>query len=309
MKYNIEPIINKYFSCHQGLLATYASYKKREYIMIFSESWGFRYQREDYPFGVSLSPNYQGRRGILLEKYHGIKIVKEQYTDHKLLMNRIKILLTQSPIMLHCDVFNCPWNILYQRNHVNHYVLIIGLNDSTKQIYILDPYSTKAENTIDISNIAPDSGDISYFVTNEISNIQIENYIFEIDISLRHIDNTGFFQSFKNFHTDFKTRFEEVMITDYLDVYAIPLIINLRRIANQRYCYCIFLNEMLDKKLLNPPILNMMESIAEKYELLRVLLIKQILKKKMNIKESSNIISDIIDREHEAYGKMKLFIA
>lgn len=248
MKYEIEPIINQYFSCHQGVLATYAAYQNRSYDMIFSETWGFMYQREDRPFGTSLNPGYQNRRELLLEKFHGIKVINEQYNDSENLINLIQSKLLQSPIILHCDVFDCPWNISYQRNHLNHYVMIIGFNENSKQVFVLDPYSTKYENIVDIISNAPNSGDVSYFKTMPIGNLQTEDYLLEINNNLNHINNSGFFHNFENFYSEFQTRFAEVMLSDYTDVYAIPLIINLRRIANQRYCYCLFLNKMIKKK-------------------------------------------------------------
>jgi hypothetical protein len=306
MKHEIEPVINQYFSCHQGLLATYAAYQKREYDMMFSESWGFNYQSGDHPFGSSLDPYYQNRREILLEKFHGIKVIDEKYTSKANLIDLLQSTLPQCPIILYCDVYNCPWNISYQRNHIDHYILAIGLSDNMEQIYILDPYSTKDENTVDIAHIAPDSGDISSFTTMQMNNLQAEDYFLEIKNSLNHINNIGFFQNIENFYSNYLTRFEEVMLSEYTDVYAIPLIINLRRIANQRYCYCMFLNKMISKKLLDPSISNMMEKIAEKYSLLRILLIKQVMKKRSN-NECLDIISEIMSNEHDAYEKMKSY--
>lgn len=133
MKHDIEPIINEYLSCHQGLLATYASYQKREYDMIFAESWGFKYRKEDQPFGMSLDPDYQNRRELLLEKFHGIKVIDELYNDKNDLINLIQSKLPQSPVILHCDVFDCPWNISYQRNHIDH-LSSIDLNEKTAKL-------------------------------------------------------------------------------------------------------------------------------------------------------------------------------
>ena len=100
MKHNIDPIINQYFSCHQILLATYASYKQRNYEMIFAESWGFKFIKGDQPFGTSLHPGYQRRRNILLEKYHGIRVNKVYYANSENLLEFIKLTLPCSPIMI-----------------------------------------------------------------------------------------------------------------------------------------------------------------------------------------------------------------
>lgn len=307
MKHNIEPVINQYFSCHQALLATYATYQELGYDMMFAESWGFEYEKDDTPFGISLEPGYQNRRELLLEKFHGIITKEQRYTYQENLLDLLQSIIPNSPIMLYCDVFDCPWNISFKRNHIDHYILITGVDDNKKQIYTLDPYSTKDENIIDIDSVAPKNGYVSSFRIIPTDNLQIEDYLLEITNTIDHMKNSGFFQNLESFYNDFQTRFEEVMLSEYTDVYAIPLIINLRRIANQRYCYCIFLNKMINKNLLEPSILSMMEGIAEKYSLLRILLIKQIMKKKNNNKEGSDILAEIMSNEYAAYEKMKSF--
>jgi hypothetical protein len=307
MKHNINPITNQYFSCIQIAIATYASYQKRDYEMMFAESWGFGYHKDDYPFGASLNPGHQNRIGLLLEKFHGIQDKYVPYSDKKSLLQLFESILPNSPVILCCDVFNCPWNISYKRNHINHSIIITGIDKTTKNLYVLDPYITKDENIIDIDRIAPDNGYINYFITLPINKHQVNDYQLEIINTLNHINNSGFFQNFKNFYNDFQIRFEEVIFSEYLDEYAIPLIINLRHIANQRYCYCIFLNIMINKKLIDSSMVNMMKSIAEKYCFLRMSLIKQIMKKKSN-KEGADIINEIMNNEYEAYEKMKSFI-
>ena len=306
MKHNVEPITNEYFSCHQILLATYATYQKREYDMIFAESWGFGYQKYDQPFGISLDPYYQNRREELLEKFHCIETRKLEYTDKEDLMESLQSILPYSPVILYCDVFDCPWNISYKRNHIDHYILITGVDDNLMHLFVLDPYSTKDENIIGRDSIISDVGQIDYFVTIPLNNIQDIEYRFEIANSINHIKNSSFFENLNNFRNDFTDRFEEVMYSEYTDIYAIPLIINLRRIANQRHCYCIFLNKMIDKGLIDSSMLKFMENIAEKYSLLRIFLIRQVMKKKHN-KECGDIINDIINAEYEAYEKLKLF--
>ena len=307
MKHHIEPIINQYFSCHQILLSTYASHQKRNYDMIFAESWGFGYQENDYTFGISLRPGCQNRSEFLLEKFHGIKIKYDQYTSKEILFDLFQSILPHSPIILFCDVFDCPWNISYRRNHIDHCILITGIDNKTKHLYVLDPYSTKDENMIEIDSIAQKNGRISSFVTMPLNRLQTEDYHLEIINSLNHVRDSNFFLNLESFRNDFQIKFEEVILSEYTDIYAVPLIINLRHIANQRYCYCLFLNKMIEQKLLDHSLLILMENIARKYGFLRISLIKQIMKKKNN-NINSEIINEIANQEYEAYEKMKAFI-
>ena len=251
MKHNIEPIINQYFSCHQILLATYASYQKRDYEMIFAESWGFKYEKDDHNFGTSLHPGYQNRRKLLFEKFHGIKIKEVQYTNRKNLIDLIKSILPYSPIILYHNAYNCPWNISYRRNRIDHYILINGIDERIGCLYVLDPFSTKDENTIDINSVGQDNGSIYIFETMQINPLQTKEYHAEITNTLNHMENTKFFHNLSNFYDDFQDCFEEVVMSEYTDIYAIPLILNLSRISYQRHCYCIFLNKMVEKDLID----------------------------------------------------------
>lgn len=306
MKHQIDSIINEYFSCYQILFATYASYKKRDYEMIFAESWDFEYENNDCPFGVSLSSGSQSRSELILDKFHGIKIKKVQYTSKENLLDLIHEILPDSPIMLYYDVFDCPWNIAYRRNHIKHSILLIGI-DEKKDLYVLDPYSTKDEIIININDFARNHGRLHSFMLMPLEDLQPDDYRSEICTHLNYMKNDGFFKKLECFKNSIQTRFEEAINSEYTDIYAIPLIINLRHIANQRYCYCIFLEKMIDKKIIDISMLNLMKNIAWRYSSLRMSLMKQIMKKKSN-NENGSIINEIMNEEYEAYKKMKSFI-
>ena len=102
-------------------------------------------------------------------------------------------------------------------------------------------------------------------------------------------------------------RLNEVIESEYTDIYAISLIINLRRISHQRHCYCVFLSEMVKRNIVGDFVVILMKEIANRYDSLRTSLIKQIMKKRIN-NSYINIIDDIIVQEHTAYENMKSFI-
>ena len=144
-------------------------------------------------------------------------------------------------------------------------------------------------------------------MTMPISDLQTEDYLFELNNCIEHLNDSNAFLNMDIFLNEFITRFDEVVCSEYTDVYAIPLIINLNRIANQRFCFCIFLKKMVEINLIDPTLLNLMKNIAEKYSLFRMLLIKQIMKKKVN-SEGVDVLKGIIDSEHETYDFLKLSI-
>lgn len=306
MKHNIRAIQNHHLSCHQLLLATYASYQNRSYEMICADGWGLKYEKNHSIFGESLYPGYQNRREILFKKFHGIQMNEKTYTSHEILVEELQSNLPCSPFVLQCDVFDCPWNISYQKYRIPHFVLIIGVDEDTEQLYILDPYSTMDTNMINTSSIAPSNGYFASFTTLPYAEPKIVDYHAEIRNSLNYIIDSNFFDNLDSFYNDLHNRFEEVIQQKYTDIYAIPLILKLNQIANQRYSYCTFLNILHEKKLVDLSLLELMRSIADEYSLYRKILIKQIMRKKVEHDQIEKFYT-IIKKEHGAYELMKSF--
>ena len=306
MKHNIKAIQNHHLSCHQLLLATYASYQNRSSEMICADGWGFIYERNYNIFGESLYPGYQNRRAILFKKFHGIQLHEKIYTSHEILVEELQSNLPCSPLILRCDVFDCPWNISYHKYSIPHCVLIIGIEENAEQLYILDPYSTINTNMINMSAIAPNNGYFATFTTLPFVEPKIEDYHAEIINSLNYIVNSKLFDNLDSFYSDLHNRFEEVIQQKYTDIYAIPLILKLNQIANQRYSYCTFLNILHENKLVDLSLLELMNSIADEYSLYRKLLIKQIMRRKVEYDQVEKFYT-IIKKEHDAYELMKSF--
>lgn len=309
LKHDIKPYINEHFSCHQILLATYAINKNRKYDMLFADTWGFGYNIADKTFASSLHPSPQNRREELLLKYHGIKLNTFDYYGFYDLKKIVESSLPESPLLLFCDVFNCPWNISFNRNHIAHCIMIVGsmTTISGEKHIIIDPYSTSNENIIDLCKVASAKNKIQTFSIAPLKQHPLAEYEKEIQMAYKHVRETNFFEHYKMFLDDFTVRFDEVVSSDYLDVYAIPLVINLRQIACQRYCFDLFLKKMIEIKLLDQTTHLLMASIADKYSLLRTLVIRQILKKK-NTGVCIDIIKNIIEMEMTVYDALSLCV-
>jgi len=302
----MELITNQHFSCHQILLATYASYRKYGYEMIFAESWGFNYDKDEQILGSSLHPGYQNRRKELLEKFHGIKVKEVSYLNRMHLIDLAQSILPHNPIILYHNAYDCPWSISYRKNRIDHYIMINGINENNNYLHVLDPFITKEENLLDVNNVQK-NGIIHTFEIIEAGEIQKKDYYFEILNNLNHINNSNFFDNLMNFKNNFQNRFEAMLMLEYSDIYAIPLVFNLERISHQRHCFCVFLRNMLEKDLVDFSIIDFMEKIAEKYALLRIIIIKQIIKQKIN-KGVFELINEIINDEYEVYKKLKKFV-
>lgn len=307
VKHYIEPIFNPHLSCYQLLLATYAASQRRSSDMICADSWGFVYNKKNKIFGEGLHPGYQNRQPFLFEKFHGIQIDCQIYFQMEELVGIIQNYLPLTPIMLFCDVFHCPWNMSYQKYKISHYVLIIGNSENTREVYVLDPYSASNINKIKIDFIAPNKGHLFTFKMLQPVHPQINDYYLEMENSLNYVANSSFFCDLESFYFDLHNRFKEVIESTTSDIYAVPLILHLNQIANQRYCYCTFLEILCKKGIIDINLFNSMQFVAEEYALLRKNLIKQIIKKKINYDQINKFYS-IIESEHRTYDMMKAYV-
>lgn len=284
IEYHLTPILNKYLSCHQIVLATLATYYGRDYKMILAESWGFRYDPDEKTFGSSIHPGYQRRRYELLEKYHGLKAKSISYYSVSILTENIASYLSMhGPLLLKCDIFNCQWNMSYHKDHVNHYVLICGASYNSDEVKILDPFTSAIEQTCRIQDIANPSGSIEYLVNESSEYIDKDVIISEIRNTISYIEYQSSFRMLNAFNVNLREKIGIMTsIDDMSSVYSIPLIFNLHRIANQRQCYVFFL-EMAEKLgVVSSEVVEQISLIADLFRKLRLIIVKQIIKKRFD---------------------------
>lgn len=140
------PVRREYFSCIDGLLATMANYFSSPYGLMFIGYMGFEYL-SDKPgadtFGEKLLYGVGRYSRDALHKYHHVKTSWCDAENYRSLHNTIvHSLLNQVPVGVYLDSFYCPWNLAYQRFHINHYVLVIGLDMGNEAYICLDPYAS-----------------------------------------------------------------------------------------------------------------------------------------------------------------------
>ena len=146
MLLTVEAIRNDYFECMDSILATIAHYMNKPYSLMFTGCMGFEYSPikkgatslgEKLSEGACHSPKYS------LEKYHGIKVSRHDADSHKYLHCLIeKMLNSEMPVCVCVDRFYCPWDYAYNKFHISHYYLIIGIDETKKEYICLDPNSS-----------------------------------------------------------------------------------------------------------------------------------------------------------------------
>ena len=190
----------------------------------------------------------------------------------------------------------------YRHDHVNHFIIIIGANDQNNKVTILDPFTSEDKYDVDLNDVANESGILCFFeiVGNEsISNIDI---IRELNYTLGYISSIDMFNKMELFSKSIPKKFEfsDVSIKN---VYAVPLVFNLYRIMNQRYCFLSFLEVACDHQVIQEDIVSKMKDIAEKYKSLRIIIVKTILQGK-STEMVVGIVNDIISKERILYAEL-----
>lgn len=147
MQLAVKPIRRDYYSCIDGILATMANYFGKACSLMFIGYFGFEYsaRKEDATsIGEKLSEGIQCYSRYSLHRYHNLKATWHNIDNYKKLHSIIVNSLNDSiPMGVYLDSFFCPWNNAYQKFHINHYVLIIGINDVENKYICLDPYSSE----------------------------------------------------------------------------------------------------------------------------------------------------------------------
>lgn len=154
---NIKPVYDESLDCLQSVIASAMTYWKRDYVMMFADSWGFDFISGDSccntTLGKRVSPGWKGEVWNLINKYHGVKVQWKSFGDFHKDIAFIKNTISQNqPVAVSFDAFWCPWDVAYQKYHNTHYCLIIGEKDKQNLICI-DPYVSRGHEIFPITEL------------------------------------------------------------------------------------------------------------------------------------------------------------
>lgn len=130
-QWDIQKIDNMKYSCFHYGLAEIANYYHRDYQMVFLELWGFFYsENNNRTIGENLDLywiNEDGRRERILNEFHQIryKKVSNQGRSEEFI-EKMNEEIEKSPFVAYLDAFDCEWLPFYQKQHLNHSIVICG---------------------------------------------------------------------------------------------------------------------------------------------------------------------------------------
>ncbi len=159
----IKPQQDKLWDCFEKLIVSVAVWWRRGYEFMFVDTWSFDFQSRQPDQSIPLSRRVRPWPGSnhypSLEKYYGIRLIRHNTRTIAEVMAIINAELNRErPTAVYIDSYWCPWNPEYQRTHHRHYCLAVGLDESKRLLYCIDPSSSDNLETINLDQFSKGCG-------------------------------------------------------------------------------------------------------------------------------------------------------
>lgn len=270
--WQIQPVYKDTYNCFQFLTASIAKYYNCDYRLMMLELWGFAYDNTvEGIIGdkLKLCWNFKTDRRKHLLNYHGLPfdiIIPQESDVEQIIYSN----LSQRPIAVYVDSYDCPWVPFYQKLHRPHTLFI--LDKESDEFIFMDQYSRDSiTNKIDIEFVKSNATSVVAFKMEKrdchsaMSESIIEN--------LNDWEQSGFFQ-YESFISDMKNNLNiENEIID--DPVASKLIMYLKNLSEDRinFIEAVDLFEEHFSTSLNT-VKAYLTDIAVRYDKLRAYIIK-----------------------------------
>lgn len=128
-------------NCLEDVMVCAFKSMDKHYELFFSESWSFGYTTHDPLIGKRMKIKRQVSYD-LLQDAHGIEVKYHKTNNSSSVLDiiRTEIFTYQSPVVIYLDLFWTAWGSAdnYQKNHLDHFCLVIGINETDQVIYCID---------------------------------------------------------------------------------------------------------------------------------------------------------------------------
>ncbi|GFN32224.1 BtrH N-terminal domain-containing protein [Paenibacillus xylaniclasticus] len=138
----ITPFFNAQMNCLEGVIAALANHAGDPYMMLFAESWGFRYFEDGPLIGSKIWADIPHKK-LFLENGNGI-FIEDNGMSAEPALEWIQAQLSEGrPVILRIDSYWCPWNDVYQLQSIGHYVIVTYIDYEAQSLYCVDPMVRK----------------------------------------------------------------------------------------------------------------------------------------------------------------------
>lgn len=148
MRLDIKPFHDEAYGCLDDVVVTIMKWLGRRHEMMFCDAWNFFYAPKatdsNIPLGkrIDLGDVDFGKH-YMLEKYHGVKVIKHKHTPASETLELIKNELSSGrPVILRINLHYCIWTSVETivRNNPSHAIVVTGYDLHERLLYCLDPF-------------------------------------------------------------------------------------------------------------------------------------------------------------------------
>lgn len=137
--------------CMMASLAHAAMHFNRDYQFLFAGTWVFSFkpngEKNDF-FWQRLHTPMIINTFEILKKYHGIHLIEHNASELSDAVSSLRE-VTESelsrdfPLVIEFDLYNCPWSEVYKKANIDHYSLVIGIDENKENFICIDPFVIK----------------------------------------------------------------------------------------------------------------------------------------------------------------------
>lgn len=311
----VMPIRGHSTDCLQDLIITTSSYFGCDYELGFSESMGFDFiSGKSNLIGKSIL-NSRVTSTDLLEEYHGIKLMKQQFDSSIEAFSVIESeLKEQRPIIIYLSSFWNPWgnSHAYQILDTLHYCLVIGLDEQRLNLICVDPmFSTKQE-FLPVDHFLKGNNGVIYRIEKiPPQEFHCENILHRIAVKMVRENNylklhdlADAMQSKQSFDDEYNDM-HDFWTSDYFQ--GIDTIFFGRKYFSKAMRFLNQKNTNNQQTARIYQVQKISEHLADQWDILQKMVIKQYLIKSID-QQISHTIRDIIQFEEQLYQKVRTFV-
>ncbi len=292
---DITPFHSDFANCFEECMISVSSFYNREYILMYSQAWGFGFDIENYKIngtGNSINDD-RGKVYDLYHLYHGIKVSFDNNMNPQEVIEIItSYIMDGNPAGIFMDTFYYSWDP-NKNQHGKHWFLITGVDTEKEVFYCTDPYFLQKDAILGFNDFI--RGYLGVLFTFEITNDEISDYNWKeliLTFSQKLKGERGGKNIFNSME-DFAASVEDGVCVEKETesanrVIDMPYYVNLQSVNRGRQQYARFLEHTAAKynvpELL--PISEKLKQVSYKWDVLRGILTKAILTKNESIIKS-----------------------
>lgn len=231
----IKEFVTGPYDCHQSVMANVAAYYGHDYQTVALGKIAFMYSHESSSSIGERIDALHLRKGS--KRYELLGLEREGYPLLISSSRELDSLLKKNiPVVVWADLFNCKWNQAYNKYHFEHCYLLNGRENGN--YLIADPYFEEKCSEQSIEELEEIANGCTIYREAEMPKDKWIKMAEEISEDARYYMEKDMGNSIVRFSRDLKKmNFSKEFNYPKVELYAIPLLDNLKIVGEQREAY------------------------------------------------------------------------